>query len=269
MLIQNSEFDNNKTGFDTNSQNGDNPPPQDGSCPNGVPSPITHTLSCWVFEHNYVHDNNNPNVPAAGLSAQGPVGTGMSVSGGRNDTIMNNTFARNNAWGVIVVPFTDNGPPCIGGTPNALGTGSCLYDEWGDALLNNTFIDNGGYGHPSNGDFGWINLEKGHPTSCWSGNHEQNSGSLKPAGAAQLQTQLPSCNGSAATTGKSDPQFLTEVLCDAQISLVSGQPANCPNGKYPRFTHAVMHPLPTKRLPTMPEPCAGVPKNAWCTSKHA
>jgi hypothetical protein len=269
MLIQNSEFDKNKDGFDTNSQNGDNPPPQDGSCPNGGTSPITHTHSCWVFEHNNVHDNNNPNVPAAGLSAQGPVGTGMSVSGGRNDTIMNNTFARNKAWGVIVVPFPDSGPPCIGGTPNGLGSGSCLYDEWGDALLNNTFIDNGGYGHPSNGDFGWLNLQKGHPTSCWSGNSEPSGGSLKPAGAALLQTSHSSCNGSPAQTGSSDPQFLNELLCDTQVSLVSGQPPNCPTGQYPRFKHAVMHPLPTKRLPTMPNPCAGAPKNAWCTGKRA
>ena len=33
MVIKNSQFDNNKDGFDTNSQNGDNPPPQNGSCP--------------------------------------------------------------------------------------------------------------------------------------------------------------------------------------------------------------------------------------------
>ncbi len=30
LLVQNSEFDHNKDGFDTNSQNGDNPPPQNG-----------------------------------------------------------------------------------------------------------------------------------------------------------------------------------------------------------------------------------------------
>ena len=65
-MVENSEFDNNEDGFDTNSQNGDNPPPQDGACPDGGISPITHTQSCWVFIHNYVHDNNNPNVPAAG-----------------------------------------------------------------------------------------------------------------------------------------------------------------------------------------------------------
>ena len=78
----NSQFDNNEDGFDTNSQNGDNPPPQNGACPNDGISPITHTHSCWVFMDNYVADNNNPDVPTAGSAAAGPVGTGMSLSGG-------------------------------------------------------------------------------------------------------------------------------------------------------------------------------------------
>jgi hypothetical protein len=59
---------------------------------------------------NYVHDNNNPNVPYSGSAGAGPVGTGMSVSGGRNDTIINNRFVNNEAWGVIFVPYPDKGP---------------------------------------------------------------------------------------------------------------------------------------------------------------
>src|SRR6202022_3018836 len=146
LVIKNSEFDQNKDGFDTNSQNGDNPPPQNGACPNNGISPITHTNSCWVFMNNYVHDNNNPNVPALGSAAQGPVGTGMSASGARNDTVMNNSFERKNAWGRILVPSLDSGGPCTGGTPDGLGPGSCLFDEWGDAVLNNQFTNNGSYG---------------------------------------------------------------------------------------------------------------------------
>ncbi len=110
LVIENSEFDNNEDGFDTNSQNGDNPPPQNGACPGGATSPITHTHSCWVFIHNYVHDNNNPNVPAKGSAAAGPVGTGLSISGGRNDTVMDNRFENNGAWGVIFVPYPDSAP---------------------------------------------------------------------------------------------------------------------------------------------------------------
>ena len=153
LLIENSEFDNNEDGFDTNSQNADEPAPQNGACPAGVKPPVAGAPTCWVFFHNYVHDNNNPNVPAAGSAAQGPVGTGMSVAGARNDTIMGNTFTHNNAWGVIFVPYPDAGGPCHGGTIGGLGPGSCLFDEWGLHLIGNTFGSNGGYGHPSNGDF--------------------------------------------------------------------------------------------------------------------
>ena len=112
--------------------------------------PVKGAHSCWVFIHNNVHDNNNPNVPAAGSAAAGPVGTGMSISGGRNDTVMDNRFANNNAWGVILVPGLDSGKPCFGGTfGGVLGPRSCLWDDYGDALVGNTFSHNGSYGHPS------------------------------------------------------------------------------------------------------------------------
>ena len=67
LVIENSQFDNNQDGVDTNTQiNGDPPAPQNGACPNNGISPITHTHSCWVFIHNDSHNNNNPNVPEAG-----------------------------------------------------------------------------------------------------------------------------------------------------------------------------------------------------------
>jgi hypothetical protein len=43
LVIENSQFDHNEDGFDTNSQDADFPPPQNGACPNNGVSPITHT----------------------------------------------------------------------------------------------------------------------------------------------------------------------------------------------------------------------------------
>jgi hypothetical protein len=267
LVIENSVFDNNEDGFDTNSQNGDNPPPQDGACPNNGISPITHTHSCWVFIHNYVHDNNNPNVPSAGSAAAGPVGTGMSVSGGRDDTIMDNTFKNNDAWGVILVPYLDSGPPCSGGTPNGLGQGTCLFDEWGDAVIGNNFNHNGSYGHPSNGDIAKINLQPDHPTDCYSANAEAGGAPLSPDAQA-LEAASPTCTGAPAPQSASNSNFLAEVLCDSQVELSPGTPSPCPSGQYPRRTKVVMHALP-KDLPTMPDPCKGVPANPWCPAgKH-
>ena len=108
VVIENSEFDHNEDGVDTNTQiAGDPPPPQNGACPDGAISPITHTHSCWVFIHNDVHDNNNPDVPEAGNAAAGPIGTGMTISGGRNDTVTDNVFENNGAWGTLFVPYPD------------------------------------------------------------------------------------------------------------------------------------------------------------------
>jgi hypothetical protein len=263
MLIENSQFDNNEDGFDTNSQNGDEPSPQDGACPPGVKPPVAGAATCWVFIHNFVHDNNNANVPSAGSAAAGPVGTGVSVSGGRNDTLIDNRFVNNKAWGVIFVPFSDSGPPCIGGTKDSpiLGKGSCLFDEWGDALIGNTFTNNGGYGNPTNGDFDQLNFEP-HPSDCFSANTDT-AGALNPDSAA-LEQAHPTCT-TTAVPPNFNIRFLNEVLCDSQVQV---PPFGCqPGDHYPRRTRVVMHKLP-KHLPTMPNPCAGVPSNPWCTGQH-
>ena len=140
VVIENSQFDNNEDGVDTNTQiAGDPPPPQNGDCPNGGTSSITHTHSCWVFIHNNVHDNNNGNVPEAGDAAAGPIGTGMTLSGGRNDTVMDNTFSNNGAWGVLFVPYPDSGTPSLNqkcadfGGFQMSGLG-CVFEPEGDAL---------------------------------------------------------------------------------------------------------------------------------------
>lgn len=262
LLIENSEFNNNEDGFDTNSQNVDEPAPQNGACPAGVTPPVNGAHSCWVFYRNYVHDNNNPNVPASGSAAAGPVGTGMSVSGARNDTIMDNRFVNNDAWGIIFAPYLDTGKPCDGGTLNALGSGSCLWDDYGNALIHNTFAHNGAYGHPTNGDFAQVSFQNNPATNCYAGNHEPGGAPVTPASAAAMQTSHPVCDGRAAPAGSSDGRFLGEALCDSQIEIVPGTPAACPSGPYPRVTRIVMHRLP--RQQTMPNPCRSVPADPWC-----
>jgi parallel beta-helix repeat protein len=257
LIVQNSEFDNNQDGFDTNSQNNDDAPsPQDGSCPNGGVSPVTGTHSCWVFMNNYVHDNNNPDVPGLGAAAAGPVGTGLSVAGGRNDTIMNNRFVHNGAWGVLFVPYPDTEtPPPISNCEGGVNLSAiCLYDDWGNSLLNNTFSDNGFFGNPTNSDFGEITSLPGNPINCFAGN-DAPDGSSPPT----LQTT----NGTCGQTGVPDPNPLltNEVACDSQLL---GTPC-LPTDKYPRRQQIVMRPLPNN-LPTMPNPCEGVPNNSWCGS---
>ncbi len=266
LVVKHSEFDHNRDGFDTNSQNNDDAPsPQDGRCPKGEKSPITHSGSCWVFMHNYVHDNNNPNTPGSGTAGAAPVGTGVSISGGRFDTLMENKIVHNGAWGVLLVPFPDTGTPppiahCQGGTETGpLGYG-CLYDDWGNRLIGNRFSGNGFFGNPSNGDIGQITFFGAHPVNCLRKNKTPDGTS--PTDLARTNATC----GAQASSGVINEPLLQQVECNTQIL---GETA-CPAGSsYPRLTRVVMHSLPAaKRLPTMPNPCAGVPTNPWCPAKH-
>ena len=259
IVIENSQFDNNEDGIDTNTQiAGDPPPPQNGACPHGGTSPVTHTHSCWTFIHNNVHDNNNGDVPEAGDAAAGPIGTGMTLSGGRNDTVMDNTFSNNGAWGILFVPYPDSGTPSLNqkcanyGGFQISGIG-CVFDPEGDALLGNTFVNDGSFGNPSNADFGQIVVHAGLPSNCYADN-------TAPRGSAppNLEQLQPTC-GVTTTTTNSDNTLLAQVECDSRL-------APCPAGaNYPSQTGVHLAPLPGG-LPTMANPCTGVPSNAWCPS---
>jgi hypothetical protein len=269
LVIKNSEFDHNSDGLDTNSQNNDDrPSPQSGLCPGGATSTITHTHSCWVFMHNYVHDNNNPNVPR---TVPAPTGTGLSVAGGRDNTIVNNRFERNGAWGVVFVPYPDVGNPPPGATcQGGIETGTppnnvCLYDDWDNALLHNSFKGNGGFHNDTNGDVAEITSTAG-PSNCYRGNVEAGGGQVttSPSG---LQQSKPTCGGTVPPD--SNPPFFNQIACDSAIfeGIVPGTSGSTcpPDASYPQRTKVVMPPLP-RGLRTMPHPCRGVPANPWCPS---
>jgi hypothetical protein len=215
--------------------------------------------------NNFVHDNNNPDVPSSGAAAAGPVGTGLSVSGGRDDTIMNNTFSGNGAWGVIFVPYPDTEAPppdataCSGGV-SAPGN-VCNYDDWGNALIGNTFTNNGFFGNDTNGDFAESTSTPGEPINCYSGNVD--TGGAVTSSPSGLQQSNASCGQPAVTPDPNAP-FVSQVSCDSEFF---GPGSACPPGaSYPRRTSVIMHALPSG-LPSMPDPCAGVPANPWCSGQ--
>jgi hypothetical protein len=258
VVIERSQFDNNKDGLDTNTQiDGDPPAPQNGDCPDNETSPITHTHSCWVVVDDYFHNNNNPNVPEAGSASNGPTGTGMTLSGGKNDTVMDDRFANNGAWGLLLVPYPDENPPVenqscpkTGGT-EVSGFG-CVYDPQGDAVVHNTFSNDGFFGNPSNVDFGELTLEGHQIQNCFRDN-------VDPQGSVPANLEATEAKCGPITKGPNvNSALFAQALCD------TGFGACTPADKYPTFTGVVMHPLP--KLATMANPCAGVPSNAWCRS---
>jgi hypothetical protein len=276
VVIENSEFDHNKIGFSAGALNNDDwPAPQDGACPaNGI-SPITHNYSCWVFMHNYVHDNNNPNVPGAGIAGATPVGTGLLLYGGRDSTVMDNVFSGNGAWGIVFVTYPDTETPpddviaagydCHGGIGSGQG-GLCTFDDWGNAVIGNRFSGNGGFGNDTNGDFGEVTTTAA-PTNCFHGNVEVGGGQVKSSPSG-LEQSKPACDRHSVPPD-SNPQMTNQLACDSQAfaGLVPGIGATpcTPGPGYPQTTGTPMPPLPAN-LPSMPNACAGVPANPWCGS---
>jgi len=271
LIIQNSDFDHNRTGFSTNSQNNDDQPsPQSGRCPGNGTGP-TGTQSCWLLTHNSIHDNNNPNTPFnTGIAADSPVGTGVLISGGRFDTVDDNDIHDNGAWGVLLVPEVDTAtPPPIAHCKGGVGLKSfCYFNNWGNEIENNTLSHNGFFGNPANVDLAEIsNLS--YPANCFHGN-------VAPSGTAvgaKIFEGAP-----RVTTAPPFLQYFPHNICGIPgrgagiVSILSLQLAcnteflgNCPEtpvSNYPRRTAVQMMALPPQ--PSMPNPCLGVPRNPWC-----
>ena len=262
LVVMGSQFDDNTDGFDTNTQSqGDPPPPQDGQCPYGGTSGFTGTRSCWVFMDNDSHDNNNNYAPGSGLSGE-PPGVGMTVSGARFDTIMDNTFSGNDSWGTLFVPYPDSGVGPTGLCANSGGhllLGFCIYDPEGDALLHNTYSHDGGYGNATDGDFGQITLFGGEPQDCFAGNVDPDGAT--PSNLEMVQPEA-SC-GTLTKGGNTGGELFQQVLCATGYAPSFGE--SCKGIHYPvPSTPPTMLEVPSS-LPTMPNPCLGVPANPWCT----
>jgi hypothetical protein len=62
-----------------------------------------------------------------------------------------------------------------------------------------------------------------------------------------------------------DAVLVAEVACDSQLLFSCAPPAGVP-AQYPQTQKVTLKPLP-RGLPTMPNPCKGVPANPWCPEK--
>jgi hypothetical protein len=271
LLIQDSEWNDNRAGIVPNSLANDDPPsPQDGACPGRAGK------SCTIIERNYVHDNNNANTPAAGLTAGAPVGTGIELTGGRNNLVRNNIVEHNGAWGILVNDYPDPSPPavptwCAGGVPyfalsppfDAILGGSvvpCYFHAFGNRVQGNRLSDNGGFGNPTNGDLANAALPYA-VNNCFRGNVDRHLGAVS---TSPLSLQDADVGGTCGAPWNPDltqvAGLFVEVVC-AAYGPASGA-CNSSEPGYPQPTMVKLMPIPGE--PTMDEPCEGVPDNAWC-----
>jgi hypothetical protein len=290
LTIENTEFNNNEEGVATTSQNNDDAPsPQEGLCPGGKanptpPSGAQRTNICWVMKNSRIVNNNNGGTPTSG-GAPGLLGTGMTDAGGRNDLIIDNTFANNNAWGILVITYPGLGesPPegvlkefpedaCRGGikAEPKPGEQECIYEPFANEVAGNTFASNGSFGNPSNGDIGEVaNAEPKELTNCWHGNVHEGGGELTGEPAA-IQTTHGTCSAPDAGSGGT-ASLAAQAACDSRIQPELSECTELPGSKYPRTAVKL---LSVQRMneqsPTMANPCEGAPRNPWCpTNKKA
>src|SRR3954447_5909284 len=203
VTIQNSEFNDNFAGVSTDSENNDDAPsPQLGS----------------TFKNNYVHDNNNPNVPSKpeGLRING---VGIIVTGGRNNVVSGNRVESNGAWGIVMAPFPDTRKPpkvahCQGGdaTNNADGTVSCYFDDFNNQVFGNKLKNNGFFGNPTNGDLADISGQN-DKQNCWHDNVRAD-GSAPSSDPGDLQSSHAQCGvpGHGDDLGS---KLAAQAICDS------------------------------------------------------
>jgi hypothetical protein len=258
LVISHSLFFGNRTGLAPNSLNNDDaPPPQNGACPGT-------TTSCLIIEHNVIANNNNANAPTSGLTPA--VGAGVEVSGGAFDTVRENVIANQGAWGVVTHDYPDfEKPPagshCQGGVQ--VSKTLCVFPAHGNRVYRNFFTGNGSFGNPTNGDLATVGLlpNSATPRNCFYRNRDA-SGTLtsEPANIESTTVNGPPC-GKAGTS--IDGALVTQLNCAA------GDPLGpCPpQYHYPKQTKISIVPLPA--LPAMPDPCAGVPDNQFCSSQRS
>jgi hypothetical protein len=255
LVIKNSLFRNNRAGIAPNSENNDDaPPPQDGRCPGST------TRSCTIIEGNTIEANNNANAPGNGAIA--PVGVGIQIVGGSYDTVARNVIADQGAWGVLTSDNADPEQPppgthCQGGIKNKPLPKFCLFQARGNLVYSNVFSGVGFFGNPTNSDLATLTLGSYTPRNCFYRNVDLD-GRLTSA-PASIQSANVDGQPCAGPGNGNDPALTNQLVCATGFAKCSVPPGQA---KYPKQARTVMMPLP--RLASMPQPCAGVPRNAFC-----
>ncbi len=84
LYLLNSEWDHNATGILPNTLTSEPDPPQSGA----------------FIVGNYVHDNNDTDVPGTGITGIAPVGVGIGIAGGQENVVRNNLITNQKHNGV-------------------------------------------------------------------------------------------------------------------------------------------------------------------------
>jgi Right handed beta helix region len=180
-----------------------------------------------LVEHNNFYSNNfNPYVKGSDVepSVPVPVGTGMWIAGGNNNTVRNNHFWDNWRRGTMLFAVPDStvcGPAADGNEQAGCSAGKI------STSFRNRYYGNvmgrtpGGKTDPNGTDFWWDNFAN-NTNNCWYSNTGKNG-----TAASVTSTPNPLPGNCATSRGTGGPAQETELLaCLADFSY--GHTGSCP-----------------------------------------
>ena len=221
LYLINSEWDHNATGILPNTLTSEPDPPQRGT----------------TIADNYIHDNNDHDVPGAGITGIAPVGVGIGLAGGWDNIVRHNVITNHKHVGVMINwLFT---PPV------------------NNQVVYNTF-SNIGSGQPGDAD---IAIDGTGINNCIDHNVQRTSGGSQaatvdppnPVGLSDCGNTNPlRANAGRGVYSPGDP--VVTVMAALNAAGIT-EPKN----------YKGPGPHPEAQL-TMANPCQGAPANPWCAN---
>ena len=220
LVLMNSEWDHNGSGLVPNTLQSEPDPPQRGV----------------TIVGNYVHDNNDLDVPGSGVTALAITGTGIDIAGGWDNIVRHNVIKNQKHDGVLMNWLIT--PP--------------VHNQ----IVYNTFINAAYANGPGDAD---IAMDVTGIQNCVEGNVRRTKTGTQPATTDPVDPLgIDNCTSNPFRTGPTgrglygpgDP--LVAVL-EALNAFGITEPKD--------FKGPGPHP---EAQQTMPNPCAGVPANPWC-----
>jgi hypothetical protein len=224
LYLINSEWDHNATGILPNTLTSEPDPPQRGA----------------TIADNYIHDNNDHDIPGTGITGIAPVGVGIGLAGGWDNIVRHNLITNQKHVGVLLnwlfVPPVNN------------------------QVVSNTFVNTGYAKGPGDAD---IAIDGTGLQNCVDHNVHRTGSKTAPA------TVDPPNPVGLTDCGASNPlrSNVGRGVYQPGDPLVSVMTAlNAAGITEPKdFKGPGPHPEAQR---TMANPCAGAPANPWCRNGH-
>jgi hypothetical protein len=171
-----------------------------------------------VYENNRIYSNNfNVYAPGSDVKSEVPVpiGVGMLIGGGNEDTLKGNYIYDNWRRGTMLIAV----PDAISCAPNTAGTAPPCIPQGADTTSNSNMYTNNVYSRSPdgkqmpNGVDAWWDEYAGNKGNCWPGNKGQDGT------AASVTSDPPRAPGDATAPG-----FLPVKDCNSPQNVGDGDP---------------------------------------------